>query len=220
MTPLTRPAAICHARAGAARGVMHMLAVKEPARRVASMVLHAAMMALLLEVVVLVTQLRAGGSVGRLWPASYMYGRIKTDDLVVHCTNRSNCTRQLQAAFDADTAGVGNIVVAGSNGVVQVEPLFIRTGNRTITIAPGVELQAMEGSFHGVSDSLLSVLGVENLQLIVSGATLKMRKLDYLPPRYTKAEWRTTLLIRQSRNLTVVGGTCVLLNRMRITSHC
>jgi hypothetical protein len=113
----------------------------------------------------------------------------------------------LQAAFDSDPSDVGNILIASSNGVVQVEPLFIRQGHRTIRIAPGVELQAMEGAFHGVSDSLLSVLSVENLQLVVTGATLKMRKLEYLPPLYIKAEWRSTLLIRQSRNLTVIGGT-------------
>ena len=129
--------------------------------------------------------------------------------ITVQCANRSNCTREIQTALDAD--GVQSVTISdgGSGHPIVVEPLFIRASDRVITLLPGVELLAMPGAFQGLKDSLVTVVNCSNVTLLANGATLRMRKHDYLPPRYTKGEWRMTLQIRASRWVTVVGGRYV-----------
>lgn len=41
----------------------------------------------------------------------------------------------------------------------------------------------------------------------MSGATLRMRKLEYIPPLYALAEWRNLISIADSTHVSVVGGS-------------
>ena len=83
----------------------------------------------------------------------------------------------------------------------QVEPVFIRRSNLTLSLAPGAVLQAKKCSFRGTSDSLLTLEFASNVTILGTGATLKMRKLEYLPPAYVKAEWRMEVKIRGCDNV-------------------
>ena len=114
----------------------------------------------------------------------------------VVCPNPANCTSHLQAALDAD--GVDLIVIPAAGSPWQTGPLFVRKGQRTLLIEPGAELLAIEDGYHGVNDCLMTVeASAGNLTVIATGATLRMRKLDYLPPRCTphaSVPWSTVLL--------------------------
>ena len=129
--------------------------------------------------------------------------------LIVQCRNHSNCTAELQVALDAD--GATRIVVPNSSSAVQVDPIFVRKGNRSLVLAPGVELLAisMSPAYQRMDASLLSIMGVANVEVVAEGATLRMHKLEYLPPHYKKGEWRATLNIRTVSNVTIRGGTFV-----------
>jgi hypothetical protein len=128
--------------------------------------------------------------------------------MTVLCPNPSNCTAWVQSALDTDN--VGRIVIPAAAAPWQVGPLIIRKGNRTLVLEPGAELLAIEGGFHGDSDCLLTIeASVSSLIVDARGATIRMRKLDYLPPRYTKAEWRMLLSIRGATGVTILGGKWV-----------
>jgi hypothetical protein len=143
--------------------------------------------------------------------------RLKQDDarvlnnsdlasVTVHCADRFNCTEPIQTALDFGASSITISNGHGSSLPMSVEPLFVRRSDCTITLSPGVELLAMAGQFHGLYDSLVTVINASNVTLIATGATLRMRKSDYLPPLYKKGEWRMALQIRASRGVTVIGG--------------
>ena len=124
----------------------------------------------------------------------------------VRCQDPTNCTVPIQQAFDSPTAK--SIVISSSTGQpVSVDPLFVRKGNRTIIFAPGLELVAKQGAFRGTNDCLLSLRGVSNVNVVATGATLRMRKLEYIPPLYALAEWRHLISIAGSTHVSVVGGS-------------
>lgn len=129
--------------------------------------------------------------------------------VTVQCRDYSNCTAEIQCALDTDDAT--DIVLPNSSVAVQVDPLFIRKSNRRLILLPGVELLAisMSPAYQRMDASLLSIMHVANVDVVAEGATLRMRKLEYLPPHYKKGEWRATLNIREVSNLTVRGGTYV-----------
>ena len=104
-----------------------------------------------------------------------------TSSVVVRCADTRNCTGEIQAALDTDDASDIEVPLhAGSP--LQVDPLFIRKGNRTVTFAPGVELLAISMSlaYQRIDASLLSIMNVDNVAVVATGATLRMRKLEYL----------------------------------------
>jgi hypothetical protein len=144
------------------------------------------------------------GMLPRAWHAG------DSSTVVVQCRDRSNCTAELQHALDAD--GATEILLPNSSAeAVQVDPIFIRRNNRRLVLAPGVELLAisMSPAYQRMDASLLSIMNVENVELVADGAILRMHKLEYLPPHYKKGEWRATLNIREVTNLTVHGGKYV-----------
>ena len=48
-----------------------------------------------------------------------------------------------------------------------------------------------------------------SLTINATGAILRMRKLEYLPPRYAVGEWRHLLSIRGASGVSVIGGTWI-----------
>ena len=100
------------------------------------------------------------------------------------CADRSNCTAALQRALDTGSAGAGIVTVPftpDNTDPWQVSPLFLRRSNFKLVIEPGVVIEAMEGSFKGTNDCLLTAEMVSNVSVVSTGATLKMRR-PYLPP--------------------------------------
>ena len=135
--------------------------------------------------------------------ASVAAARVRV--VTAACPDPADCTAHVQAALDADAADV--VVVPAAEVPWQVGPLFIRRGRRTV-LEPGAELLAIEGGFQGTSDCLLTIeASARNVTINATGATLRMRKLDYVPPRYARGEWRMLLSVRGAVGLSVFGGT-------------
>jgi poly(3-hydroxybutyrate) depolymerase len=127
--------------------------------------------------------------------------------LLVQCPDTADCTEAVQRALDHPVAAHVMIPATDESTPWQVEPLFIRRSNLTLSLAPGAVLQAKKGSFRGTSDSLLTIEFASNVTILGTGATLKMRKLEYLPPAYVKAEWRMGVQIRGCDSVRVFGLT-------------
>jgi hypothetical protein len=125
--------------------------------------------------------------------------------LVVHCGNSSDCTKEVQSALDRGPTAGFILIPNTSKGPWQVEPLFIHRGGFTLTLASGVVLLAKKGSFHKADASLLTIEFSSDVTILAQGATVKMRKLDYLPPQYVKAEWRMGVKIMGCNNVSIVG---------------
>lgn len=136
----------------------------------------------------------------------------------VACADRSDCTAALQAALS--DVSLDDIVVPaaaaqarGSDEPWAVGPLFIHRSDVRLTLEPGVQLVAKQGEFKKTDECLLQIKSdmghghVQNVTIVATGATFRMRKMDYLPPEYEKGEWRHTLSINGASDVTVIGGT-------------
>lgn len=109
----------------------------------------------------------------------------------------------LQAVIDR-----GGPLVFVPKGTYQLDaPLRLKSG-MTLFCEPGTVIEAAQGAFKGLHDSLIQVVNVENVTLIAEGATFRMRKADYMDPaKYTVSEHRHAIDVRGSKNVTIAGGT-------------
>lgn len=113
-------------------------------------------------------------------------------------------TEALQAAIDS---GVARLLVDHVGQPWVVRPIRLAS-NQQIHFADGVEVVAKRGEFKGGGDCLFSAINKENITLIGYGARWRMHRSDYDNPElYSKAEWRHTLSIRSSSNISVFGLT-------------
>lgn len=116
--------------------------------------------------------------------------------------DKADATDCLQDAIDS---GVSKLIVdnMGSDWIIN-KPIRLAS-NQTIVFADGVVVQAKEDCFHGKNDSLFVASGLSNIEMIGEGkAVLRMRKEDYLDAtRYTKAEWRMGVSLRDVTNFTM-----------------
>ena len=131
---------------------------------------------------------------------------------VVSCPDKSDCTAAIQSALS--NGALDDIVIPSSTGSPwAVGPLFIHRSHLRLTLEPGAVLFAKQGDFKKTGDCLLQIKSdmghghVSNVTIVATGATLRMRKMEYLPPAYEKAEWRHTLSINGASDVTVIGGT-------------
>ena len=91
--------------------------------------------------------------------------------------------------------------------------MYIHRSNLRLTLQPGAELYAKKGEFKRTGDCLLQIKSdmghghVQNVTIVATGATVRMRKMEYLPPEYVKAEWRHTLSINGASDVAIIGGT-------------
>jgi parallel beta helix pectate lyase-like protein len=115
--------------------------------------------------------------------------------------NAEDVTESIQGAMDSG-AKIVRIPYMGEPWIVR--PISMR-GDQEVYLEPGVVILAKEGEFLGRGDSLFTAGGVENVVLRGYGATLRMRKRDYMEPPYEKAEWRMGLSLRGSSNVLVEG---------------
>ncbi len=117
--------------------------------------------------------------------------------------DKEDSTRCLQAAIDS---GAAKLIVERMPSPWVTRPLFARS-NQTVIFEKGVELVAKKGEFKGLNDCLFSCMGVTNVVISGYGATFRMHKPDYYAPPYKRGEWRHTLNICGSRNITAEGLT-------------
>ena len=113
----------------------------------------------------------------------------------------ADATTSIQAALDS---GAKLVTVPYMAKPWIVRPLQVRSG-QTVHLEPGVILLAKEGEFLGGGDSLLTAQGVDNIVIRGYGATLRMRKTDYMAAPYPKAEWRMGLSLRGCANVVIEG---------------
>ena len=149
------------------------------------------------------------GAVRRFLPDAAPRGSARS---VVSCPDKSDCTAAIQSALSNEA--LDDIVIPSSDGSPwAVGPLFIHRSHLRLTLEPGAVLFAKQGDFKKTGDCLLQIKSdmghghVSNITIVATGATLRMRKMEYLPPAYEKAEWRHTLSINGASDVTVIGGT-------------
>ncbi|MCA9229540.1 MAG: right-handed parallel beta-helix repeat-containing protein [Planctomycetales bacterium] len=115
--------------------------------------------------------------------------------------NPEDATDSIQSAFDS---GAKKVIIPYMGKPWIVRPLQLR-GNQEVHFEPGVVLLAKRGEYLGRGDSLFTANGAENLSMHGYGATLRMRKTDYMAPPYEKAEWRMGLSLRGCKGVLVEG---------------
>ena len=115
----------------------------------------------------------------------------------------ADSTAFLQKALDS---GAKRIVIDRQKSPWITEPLFVRS-NCEIVFEHGVELVAKRGSFKGKTDSLITCNGSENVKVSGYRAVLRMHRADYDAAPYAKGEWRMSLNLLSTRNVTIEGLT-------------
>ena len=108
-------------------------------------------------------------------------------------------TEILQAALDS---GVRVLTIDKQETPWIVRPLKIPS-NIEVILANGVTVEAKEGEFFGIFDSLVTITG-ENVTLRGGwGSVLKMRKSDYQNPPYKPSEWRHAVRLHGVKNVVI-----------------
>ncbi len=112
-------------------------------------------------------------------------------------------TRSIQNAIKS---GAKRVIIENMGRPWIVTPLFA-VSDQEIVLEKGAVIEAKKGEFKRGNDSLLNILNCKNVSLTGHGATVRMHRADYAKPPYSKAEWRNTLQIKSSSNITVTGLT-------------
>ena len=113
----------------------------------------------------------------------------------------ADSTRFIQTAIDS---GAAKVILDRQASPWVVTPLKGRSG-LTLVLERGVELVAKEGAFESPQDTLLSFSCATNVAVCGHGATIRMRRADYLKPPYLRGEWRHALSFIDCRRVTVEG---------------
>jgi len=112
------------------------------------------------------------------------------------------------------TTAIQNAIWSGAKTVVipdvgldwVVRPLFL-VSNQEVILEPNVVLAAKPGAFHNTGDCLLTADSITNAILRGYGATLSMRKTDYLSTGYALSEYRHALNLKGVLGMQVLGLT-------------
>ena len=115
--------------------------------------------------------------------------------------DKEDATAILQAAFDS---GAAVVLVPAMDAPWFVEDLYVRS-NTLLILEEGVELIAKKGSFQPTTQSLLNFMDVDNVKVWGFGAAVRMRKEEYASAPYKKGEWRHTIQICGSNNISIAG---------------
>ena len=110
-------------------------------------------------------------------------------------------TLALQAALNCSTK-----LLTVESRTWLTQPLILTSaGPRRLVLEPGARVEALPGSFHGLSDSLLTVFETDDVTIEATGAVFHMHKEDYISSDYNHSEHRHALHIIGAKGLTVVG---------------
>ena len=117
--------------------------------------------------------------------------------------NPIDATTALKTAISTGAVGVF-VPYMGPDWIIT--PIRLHS-NQEILFEEGVVVTAKEGEFLGTSDCLFWAWDASNIILTGYGATLRMRKNDYLSPPYPASEHRHVLRFYSCSNVTVRGLT-------------
>ena len=93
------------------------------------------------------------------------------------CSNRTDCTAELQAALDS---GARAVLVPYLGRPWPITPISLRS-NQVVSLAPNVELGAKRGAFQSKDARMIVAHGVQNVGLEGGpGSVIRMRQDDYL----------------------------------------
>lgn len=120
--------------------------------------------------------------------------------------DKNDSTIALQTAINS---GVRKLIIdnKGSDWIIN-KPLTL-VSDQEIVFAKNTIVQAKQGAFKGVAESLFIGRNVENLIMTgQAGAKLRMRRADYANPAlYSKAEWRSGISLYDSSKVRLNGLT-------------
>lgn len=132
-------------------------------------------------------------------------------------------TRFLQAAMDS---GARRVVVPYTGSEWITCPIRLRS-NLELALEPGVVLLAKAGEFKGGGDCLLRATDASDITITGYGATLRMRKSDYVTAAYEPAEWRSALDFEGCRRVRIeglriesTGGDGIYIGRTEQLPYC
>ncbi len=112
-------------------------------------------------------------------------------------------TSALQAAVDSGAATV--VVPLMKEPWILSRTLDLRGGRVEILLEPGVVLLARQGAFRGRGECLIEAVGAVDFSILGYGATLRMRKEDYLQSPYQRAQWRHAVSLRGVARARIAG---------------
>lgn len=115
--------------------------------------------------------------------------------------NADDATEALQAALNSGAKTV-RVPYMGEPWIVR--PLNLRS-RLEVVLDPGVVVLAKEDEFKGSHDSIFTARDASDITLRGYGATLRMRKQDYMTDAYDKAEWRMGVLLAGCRRVGIEG---------------
>lgn len=127
-------------------------------------------------------------------PAGYV-------DASTYGYNTTDATAALQAALNSGQ----NVYIPNMGADWVTTPLLVTRSNQNILLAPGVVIAAKAGEFMGTADTLFRFNNVSNSSITGYGATLRMRKADYLQAPYPEAQWRTAISLTNVNGFSVNG---------------
>ena len=122
----------------------------------------------------------------------------------VTCPNATNCTGQVQAAFD--NAALDTVAFTLDQSPYMVTSTFLHRDHVLLQCEPGVVLYAMPNQFHAVHACLLSFGGTTNVT--IRGCTFRMRREDYANrSNYVFSQWRHALSLDSVTDLLIENST-------------
>ena len=137
--------------------------------------------------------------------------------------DETDSTAALQGAINSRARTV-IVPYMGSDWIVG--PIRLAS-NQEIIFEPGVVVTAKQGEFMHKNSSLFSADGKNNISLRGYGATLRMRRDDYLLPPYEPSEWRMGLAFYSSSDIRVEGlvvkdsgGDGIILSALKTGKPC
>lgn len=132
---------------------------------------------------------------------------LKSREALVHCTNTTDCTVEIQAALS--NPALDHIIIPSASTPWNTLPLILTRSNVVVTLQHGAVLQAKRGFYRGGGDTLLTIQSVDNVTIFGRGASLRMWRVDYtnVSRGYNHSENRMGLTLKGVSNLTLTGLT-------------
>ena len=152
-----------------------------------------------------------GGAAVAGGPAATGSRHTSSTTAVARCTNRTDCTRELQSALSSGAARITVPALADPPGPWLVGPLVLPSSHATVTFEPGAVIEALGGeagrrAFKPGDACLFTAEKAVGVTVIGTGATWRMRRHDYSDvARYSRAEWRHTLKLSEVDGFRLVG---------------
>lgn len=129
-------------------------------------------------------------------------GKRKIANLAWWGFNPQDSTSFLQSAIDS---GVAVLVIPSMSRPWIISETIQLVSNQTILIEKGAVLQARKDKFHNIGESLFVGIGVNNIEIIGYGVTLRMHKKDYQSEKYLQFETRHIFNLMCCKNIKIAG---------------